>query len=229
MKPQKELFIEGEADAWYQRNRSGISRFIADEDAIIRNLAPYLRTGMVIAEVGCALAGRLDALTSMAQGSGMGIDPSEKAILDAAKLHPQLQLSQGTADSLPWPDNSVDVLIYGFCLYLCDRADLFRIAAEGDRVLSEGGIIAILDFKPPFPYKNRYMHREGVFSYKLDYSSLWAWNPSFVRLREEVCDHAATGTGLKQSVIRPDDRIAVSILQKLGACAYQESPVYGDW
>ncbi len=182
---------------------------------------------MTIAEVGCGLAGRLNALAVIASGSGLGVDPSAKAIQDAAILHPGLWLSQGTADVLPWEKKSVDILIYGFCLYLCDREDLFKIAAEGDRVLSEGGIIAILDFKPPFPYRNHYSHLEGVFSYKLDYSCLWSWNPAYVLLKEEVCDHSmAKHCG--QSGIVPDERIAVTILQKIGTFAYSNSPVYGD-
>jgi ubiquinone/menaquinone biosynthesis C-methylase UbiE len=227
MTPQKILFEQGEADAWYERNRNGVSSFNAEDDLVIRNLHPYIRTGMTIAEVGCALAGRLNALTVIASGSGLGVDPSAKAIHDATTLHPGLRLSQGTAESLPWKDKSVDMLVYGFCLYLCDREDLFKIAAEGDRVVSEGGVICILDFQPPFPYKNHYSHLDGVFSYKLDYSSLWSWNPAYVLLKEEVCDHSmAKHCG--QSGIVPDERIGVTILQKLGAFAYPNSPVYGD-
>jgi ubiquinone/menaquinone biosynthesis C-methylase UbiE len=229
MKLQKDIFCEGEANAWYDRNYDNVSVFDSDRDPIIRNVVSYLRPGMAIAEVGCALAGRLNALVEMAQGRGLGLDPSEKAISDASIRYPELQLSRGTADVLPWEDRAIDILIYGFCLYLCDRADLFRIAAEGDRVLSEGGIIVIFDFKPPFPYKNRYMHRDGSFSYKLDYSSLWSWNPDFVRIREEICDHVMVNcSGGRQDVILPDDRIAVTILQKVGPFAYQNSPVYGE-
>ena len=35
----------------------------------------------------------------------------------------------GTAKALPLVERSVGLLIYGFCLYLCDRDDLFRMAA----------------------------------------------------------------------------------------------------
>ena len=29
------------------------------------------------------------------------------------------------------------------------------------------------------PYKNEYKHKEGVFSYKMDYSKMFSWNPSY--------------------------------------------------
>ena len=45
----------------------------------------------------------------------------------------------GTADKLPFEDQSVDILVYGFCLYLCDREDMFNIAAEANRVIKSSG------------------------------------------------------------------------------------------
>ena len=41
---------------------------------------------------------------------------------------------------------SVDLLIYGFCLYLCDRDYPFMIVAEAHRVLKPQAWLAILDF-----------------------------------------------------------------------------------
>jgi hypothetical protein len=61
-----------------------------------------------------------------------GLDPSEKAIaaVTAAEYR-----GDGTAESFSLPTRSVEFLIYDFCLYLCDRDDLFCIAAEAHRVL----------------------------------------------------------------------------------------------
>jgi len=226
MKSQKAIFSEKEANAWLERNRRALANFDPETDAIIRQLRPHLATDLSVAEVGCALAGRTEALAKITGGRGFGVDPSALAIAEAARLHPELSFRQATADALPWDDHSVDILIYGFCLYLCDRTDLFRIAAEGDRVLKNGGLLAILDFHPPLPYRNAYCHQPGVFSYKMDNARLWSWNPAYVEISREIFDHHARATP-GESTFAPDERIAVSILKKLPAHAYPLTPNYG--
>jgi SAM-dependent methyltransferase len=87
------------------------------------------------------------------------------------------KVQQGTADILPFKDHYFDIIIFGFCLYLCDREDLFRIASEADRVLGEPGWLLILYFFSPFPKKNVYHFCKGVQSYKMDYRTLFTWHP----------------------------------------------------
>jgi len=226
MKPQKEFFSEQEADAWLERNRGALTRFDPEKDALIRHLRPYLRAGLSIAEVGCAMANRTGALVEITGGSGYGVDPSARAIAEAKVLHPQLSFQQATADALPWKDRSIDVLVYGFCLYVCDRADLFRIAAEGDRVLKDGGLLALLDFHPPAPYRNPYSHHAGMFTFKMDHARLWSWNPEYVEISRQVFDHHA-GDAPGESTFVPDERIAVTVLKKLPAHAFPLSQSHG--
>ena len=58
-------------------------------------------------------------------------------------------------NSFSFPDNFFDMIILGFCLYLCDRNKLFKIASEVDRVLKENSYLVIIDFYPgSFYYKN---------------------------------------------------------------------------
>lgn len=61
------------------------------------------------------------------------------------KSYPKLNLSVGTADGLP-DIKPVDLIIFGFCLYLCDPQDLFTIAANSDRLLVDKGVMAVYDF-----------------------------------------------------------------------------------
>jgi len=224
---QKSIFCAGEADAWLERNRSGLAHFDAAADPLVRQLRPHLKDGATIAEVGCSLAARVGALAEMADGHGRGVDPSAQAISEAKRNFPRLEFTVATADSLPWATDSVDVLIYGFCLYLCDRSDLFRIAAEGDRVLRNNGLLAILDFQPPFPYRNSYVHRPGVFSYKMDHSRLWTWNPAYVEIAREVFDHGCRNTA-GDSTYAPDERVGVSVLKKLSEFSHGSAPRYGS-
>jgi hypothetical protein len=111
------------------------------------------------------------------------------------------------------------MIIFGFCLYLCDRKDLFKIALEADRCLSDNGFMVILDFYPPFPYKNSYSHKEGIFSYKMDYSKLFSWNPVYNEIYNLIFSHS----GFSERII-PDEKIAVTILNKSEGFAYPLQP-----
>ncbi len=227
MKTQREIFLQGEADCWVARNRRTLSAYRVEDDPVARHLRPFLCSGQFLAEVGCATGGRIAALAGLAGGRAAGIDPSQAAVAEARLLHPDADFQAGTADDLPWENASVDVLIYGFCLYLCDRSELFRIAAEGDRVLRDGGLVAVLDFCPPFPYRNAYSHREGVFSYKLQHAALWSWNPHYIEISRQIHDHSRPRDPGAHGV-SPDERIGVVVLKKQTAHAYPLRQHYGD-
>ncbi|MGB6911936.1 MAG: hypothetical protein WBE42_04170 [Pseudolabrys sp.] len=54
---------------------------------------------------------------------------------------------RATADDLSaFGPDTIDLLIYGWCLYLCDREDLFKIVTEGDRILKDSGYLVVYDF-----------------------------------------------------------------------------------
>jgi ubiquinone/menaquinone biosynthesis C-methylase UbiE len=97
----------------------------------------------------------------------------------------------GTADTLDFPDSSFDIVIYGFCLYLCDDVDLFRIAAQGDRVLRSPGWLLILDFDSASPMYRPYHHAPGLVSRKMNYQSMFAWHPGYSLGSYEKFDHAS--------------------------------------
>ena len=62
-----------------------------------------------------------------------------------------VQVVQGAADQLYFESQTFDFVVFGFCLYLCDRDDLFEIAKEAHRVLKPTGWLVIHDFfaEPP--------------------------------------------------------------------------------
>ena len=120
-----------------------------------------------------------------------------------------MSVTQGTAEALPYPDQHFDVVIFGFCLYLCDRSDLFRVASEADRVLRAPGYLLIKDFYAISPTRREYHHRPGVFSHKMDYRRLFDWHPDYVCVHHEIAHHA---TG--EPTDDPDEWVAVSLLRK---------------
>jgi SAM-dependent methyltransferase len=218
---QKDVFRNSEGDRYFTRNREKLTAAEAGAagDPILESLRRFGVRPRSVLEIGCSNGWRLEALRREAGASCHGLDPSPQAVAEGVAAYPLLSLAVGTADSLPFPDATFDLVIFGFCLYLCDRKDLFRIAAEADRVLAEGGSLAILDFHPPFPYRNPYAHRPGLYSYKMDYSLLFRWSPAYTLVSQAIfVPPGAADPGA------PDDRHAVSLLRKDSHHAYPEAP-----
>lgn len=208
---QKDMFLNGEGDAWFQRNRTALeARDWVQQDPLFRELlALNLPTGSRVLEIGCGDGSRLAKLHEVTGWFCHGVDPSASAV--AAAVARDVSAVQGTADSIEWPDAYFDLVIFGFCLYLCDRADLFRIAAEADRVLRSPGWLAVLDFHSTEECSNPYSHCPGMNSYKMDYRKLFDWHPHYTCFSHKVVDHV----GLHYTDER-NDWVGVSVLRKQG-------------
>ena len=207
---QKNIFLESEGNAWFERNAKLIaSRKLPESDSLLAEILnlPTLEKGTKILEIGCGEGGRLSWLRENCGFDCYGVEPSAQAV-EVAKGR-GIAAQQGTADHLPFDDNTFDVLTFGFCLYLCDREDLFRIACEADRVLKNPGWLLILDFYSPAPVIREYRHRPGIFSYKMDYRTLFMWNPSYENFIHKVRHHSEGGY-----TDDPKEWAATSVLRK---------------
>ncbi len=208
---QRDIFLGGEGDAYESRNSNaqGKARVI---DEISGRLSP----GDVVLEIGCGAGQNLVALEERTPGIVcLGIDPSRRAIERGLHRSPHHDLRVGTADSLPF-DRLADVVIFGFCLYLCDRSLLHRTIAEADRLLrcrngDSGGILIIHDFDPSQPHRRQYRHHDGVGTYKMDYSLLFLADPAYRLMRKTPLDHARSVEGWAES---DHDRVALWTLVK---------------
>ncbi len=187
---QEEIFLAREADAWFERNRDSLLVKTPDGDPVCRALdAAGLAPPRRVLEIGCANGYRLAWLREKHGCACFGLEPSAKAIDDGSSRYPDIALHRGTATDMGALDGQFDLIIFGFCLYLAGRQSLFQIAFEADRKLETGGHIAIFDFQTEAPLRNAYAHREGVFSYKMDYARMFDWNPQYSRIYSVVEDH----------------------------------------
>ena len=193
---QRQAFLDGEGDAWLRRNRQGKNNMYNEDDNTqqVNDLLfglPLPNGPTIFAcEVGCGQGERLHKLKNDLGWSVSGIDPSADAIAEVNARGCNGKV--GTADSLPFQDNSVDLLIYGFCLYLCDREDLFKIAAEADRVLKPESWILIVDFWSKDACAVPYHHREGIYSYKDNLPGMFCWHPYYT-MTDHRMRHHSTG------------------------------------
>ena len=191
----------------------------AGSDLLLSELDRSELRATSVLEIGCANGWRLELLRQKWNARCSGIEPSAEAIADGQRRFPALDLRRGTSDLLPFEEASFDLVILGFCLYLCDRRDLFRSAAEVDRVLRDDGHVVIFDFHPPTPYRNRYHHRPGVDVFKMDYSRMFTWNPAYRLLTLAKHDHAGGPVSSN-----PDDTVSVAVLRKASLLAYPHNP-----
>ena len=219
MKSQKEIFKASEADGWFNRNHASQGLRANEKNEVVALLQQIELPPRKVLEIGCSNGFRLNQFREAFDCECHGIDPSPEAIRDGASRFPGLSLAVGTADALDYRDGEFDTIIFGFCLYLCDRDDLFRIASEADRCLQDPGTMVITDFDPPFPYRNGYSHHEGVHSYKMDYGRMFTWNPAYVEVAKMIYSHS--GFSLRDV---PDERVGTTVLRKNGLAAYPLEP-----
>jgi len=206
MSSQRDTFLGGEGDAWFTRNEAALKDRDWSCDPVARKVMTLAAGGGRVLEIGCGDGSRLEWLRS--QGLDVaGLDPSARAVARARERG--VPAVQGTADALEFADASFDVVIYGFCLYLCDDADLFRIAQQGDRVLRTPGWLLILDFDSASPLYRPYHHVPGLMSRKMSYQSMFSWHPSYSLASFEKFDHASV-----QWTDDPQEWVSLACLRK---------------
>lgn len=210
---QKQIFLESEGNAWLARNKQAqASRVMPDSDRVLlRVLGLPLdvqgNKAWRVLEIGCGQGMRLAWMQQHLGFQCSGVDPSAEAV-DLAK-QVGIDARQGTAEQLPFDDGEFDLLIFGFCLYLCDRSDLFRIAAEADRVLKYPGWLIINDFYSKAHTKRDYHHRPGLLTHKMDYRTLFTWHPDYTCHAHEILHHVD-----RTYTDDPQEWVAVSLLRK---------------
>ncbi len=171
-----------------------------------------------ILEIGCGAGYRLAVLRGEFGADCYGIDPSTKAIEYGHARYPELVLESGTAKSLPYADNRFDLVIFGFCLYLCDPGDHFRIAWQADRVLQDGGYLVVHDFLAPAPYSNEFVHAAGIRSRKMEWSRMFTWNPAYRLISRRYLEATAVLS------FAPDEQVCIDVLRKDRGVAFPSNP-----
>ncbi|MEN9358846.1 MAG: hypothetical protein RL095_381 [Verrucomicrobiota bacterium] len=213
---QKQLFLDSEGDSWFTRNLEKLQLWNPATDPIVQLIGLTDLRPESILETGSSFGYRLHHLRQITGARVVGLEPSRQAIDHGRQTFPEVEFHQGTADKLPVADASCDLLISGFCLYLADRKDLYKICAEYERSLRDGGFLIIYDFYSKKPYKKPYKHFDGYYSYKCDYGKLFEANPGWQLLSFSVHDH-----GLSRTPVDPDDTIGLYLFKKVSSLAYE--------
>ena len=107
-----------------------------------------LKPGMTVVDVGTGTGLMARAATDIVGNATLvtGVDPST-GMLENAKVPPGVRLLEGSAESIPLDDCSVDFLSMGYALR--HISDLSASFAEFHRVLRPGGLVCLLEFTLP--------------------------------------------------------------------------------
>lgn len=175
---QSDILKQSEADTWLERNRDRLG----DRDPVSDLIADMGLQPKSVLEIGCSNGWRLAKLRDTYGCQVVGVEPGAQAVAEATKN--KVPAWCATADALPLPDAAYDLVICGFFIYFADPVDYLKIAAEADRVLQDGGFLIIFDFVSARPFKRRYAHHEGIFSYHFDPPNLWLGHPGYRRIAD---------------------------------------------
>lgn len=208
---QSSLFLDGEGDNWFDRNKNALLNYKSsyEIDVIKKLLNPFKSKIHSICEIGSGNGAKLNEICSYFNAKGYGVDPSSKAVNFGNNSFGNINLKVSTATNLPYLDASFDLVFFGFCLYLVDRNDIFKAIAEADRVLKNGGFLAIFDFDPGLRSKRAYSHKDTVFSYKNSYSNFFTSGGHYYLLGKESFSHNENFFSIDSN-----ERLSLTILYK---------------
>lgn len=191
-KTQRDAFLKYEADNWFNRNKEALHLNI-EHDMAIKLLQEYELQPTNVLEIGCSTGYRLSSILSVLPGTMVtGLDPSGDAIKFGKEKYPDVNFIKGTADDMSMiPSASFDLVIVGFVLYVVDREMLFKVIAETDRVMKDGGILMIIDFFSEKPSRNPYHHINDfqAYAYKQNYEDIFIASKLYHLLDKRSMNH----------------------------------------
>lgn len=184
---QTDIFLGSEGDAWFERNFWKMEDQ-KDASPVVEMVKKHVRQGFSgnILEFGCSNGITLNALREEYPRSNLyGVDPSDAAIQNGRSRFHTIHFAKGTTIAHPYPPSSMGMVIYGFCLYVCDPPELPEIVCQGDNLLRDRGYLIIHDFDAHEPHSVPNHHVEGLMTYKMNWGQLWLANPAYKLIEQK--------------------------------------------
>ena len=128
-------------DAGWRGTKS--ARFYED---LIKELE--INPGDAVLDVGCGTGTVLKFISSKTEIKGYGLDISPQMLEVARKKNPGFEFAEGNCETLPYEDNSMDVIMA--CMAYHHFSDQEQFRKEALRVLKPNGKLYVCD--PRFPW-----------------------------------------------------------------------------
>lgn len=122
-----------------------------------------------IYEIGCYTGSQLGYMCMNFGANGTGIDLSSKSIEYARKRYKNHRFICGDASKLHVDNESQDLVIFGFCLYVMNDDQYEKNIIEAIRKVKKGKYLSIIDFDSESTHT---CVRDKIGIYKRDYSHI---------------------------------------------------------
>ena len=223
---QDEIWKDKEGDCWFERNKNQINiitRFdwcchilqLLDGDSISKIES--------VIEIGCSNGWRLEKLKKILPKAELyGCDISQKAVTDGQSLYPGINLSVASINQLPY-SKTFDLIILSGILHCLDRNTILKSISEVDRITSQNGILAIIDFLPDFPQKRKSRHRPqgDLYIYKQNYPAIFESTNLYKIISTVTFDADKISEGFIEAC-QNNSRCSCTLLQKSTINYYPE-------
>ena len=212
MSSQKNIFLKSEANNFFLRNKIRLGNVDYKTDKLTAEVEKIInpKIKINILEIGCCDAGMINYLDiNYKNVKCYGVDPSDLSL--KSRKNNRLVLKRATADNLPFRKNQFDILIFNFCLYLCDTKYLINIIKEADRVLKKNSYLLIYDFYYNGIKYIKYKHKKNIYSRKMDFSKIFTWHPNYNLKKIKKFMHMGNNINFKNKKL---NQTAVYILKK---------------
>lgn len=200
---QNEAFFAYEANSWTEYKEQQLTKIASNNDPVLNILKDYQIHPRNCLEIGTSTGFRLTGIQRLFPAcQATGVDSSKKAIIKGKNKYPNIQLMQREADDLScFPDESFDLLIGSFSMYVVDRMLLLKVVAEMDRVLEEHGRLILIDFFPVAPPVNECHPTKPTpsFSYKQNYEEIFRASGLYRLWHKETINDASCLKGSQKN------------------------------
>ena len=135
-------------ESYYQKAEAGSLEF---DHPAMKKLIEISNGASAVLDMGCGEGTRLNKIVTKAGQKGCGIDISTKAVGLAKEKYPRLSFLVGDLESLPYKNESFDLVYSAFVFEHLDNPK--KVLKEAVRVLKKGGNLMIV--APNFGAPNR--------------------------------------------------------------------------
>lgn len=181
MKHQDEIYLETEADAFFDRcikdvniENGGIRRTKKEIFSNIESILGDKLTGQMVLEIGCFIGDLMAYLRDNHKCIVTGIEPSAKAC-EFAKKNWNLAIENGIYTQSKFfkceseNKNKFDLIVIDDVLSWMPRETILPVLGSIDWMIKPGGLIYLRDFCPSidFAYPNHHQKDKNVYNYKV--------------------------------------------------------------
>ena len=156
--PTSESF-DNQASEFLAFSEGSFSWQFIERPAFDRYLPDFYNESTRVLDVGCGGGRLMKHLISkgVSPENIIGIDPSQPMLVHAQKDLPESGFERGSAEDLPFPDESFDLLVSHMVFHQMDAQTLARATDNMYRVLKKGGSLCFIDTNPigPIEWRNK--------------------------------------------------------------------------